>query len=105
LFSYQLPNHSLQVLTKKDFLKFCNRMWSRSGVERITGHSFQIGGTTHYLTKGIPPDVVKAMGRWKLDAFLKYWQNLETLASIHVHHLHARQDLHQCANRRRSAPY
>ncbi|KAJ3871046.1 hypothetical protein F5051DRAFT_434168 [Lentinula edodes] len=63
LFSYQLPNDSLQVLTKKEFLGYCNKVWSRAGIKRITGHSFRIGGTTHYLTKGIPPDVVKAMGK------------------------------------------
>ncbi|KAJ3803885.1 hypothetical protein F5876DRAFT_71086 [Lentinula aff. lateritia] len=35
--------------------------WSRSGIKCITGYSFRIGGTTHYLTGGIPPDIV--MGR------------------------------------------
>ncbi|KAJ4470042.1 hypothetical protein C8R41DRAFT_777611 [Lentinula lateritia] len=56
LFSYRLPDNSLQVLMKKEFLRYCNRVWSRTGIKRITGHSFRIGGTTHYLTKGIPPD-------------------------------------------------
>ncbi|KAJ3805718.1 hypothetical protein F5876DRAFT_81464 [Lentinula aff. lateritia] len=73
LFSYRLPNNSLQVLSKKEFLKFCNRVWASASIKWIMGHSFRTGGTTHYLTKGIPPDIVKAMGRWKPDTFLKYW--------------------------------
>lgn len=104
LFSYRLTNGSLQVVTKKEFSKFCNRIWSRTGIKRITGHSFRIGGTTHYLTRGIPPDVVKAMGRWKSDVFLKYWRNLDTLASIHIHRLHSKNNLHKRLQRRRT-PY
>ncbi|KAE9384337.1 hypothetical protein BT96DRAFT_771237, partial [Gymnopus androsaceus JB14] len=64
----------LKVLTKVDFLKRCNSIWSAKGIPRMTGHCFCIGGTTHLLTSGIPPDVVKALGRWKSDAFLKYWR-------------------------------
>lgn len=38
----------------------------------ITGHCFRIGRTTHLLLQGVPPDVIKLMGRWTSDAFLHY---------------------------------
>ncbi|TFK16572.1 hypothetical protein FA15DRAFT_548136, partial [Coprinopsis marcescibilis] len=60
-------------LTKAHFLERCNQIWTGLGYLRITGHSFRIGGTTELLLAGVPPDVVKAMGRWSSDSFLKYW--------------------------------
>ncbi|KAF9223568.1 hypothetical protein BS17DRAFT_796183 [Gyrodon lividus] len=57
---------------------------SPPGIPSITGHSFRIGGTTELLLAGVPPDVVKALGRWSSDAFLRYWRSLELLAPLHV---------------------
>ncbi|KAE9400516.1 hypothetical protein BT96DRAFT_819072 [Gymnopus androsaceus JB14] len=85
LMAYREDNGELKVLTKPTFLKRCNAVWSKHNIPRMTGHCFRIGGTTHYLVIGIPPDVVKALGRWKSDAFLRYWRDLESLASIHLH--------------------
>lgn len=91
LLAYRNNNGRIAVLTKTDFLTRCNQVWSLKGIPRMTGHCFRIGGTTHLLTSGVPPDVVKALGRWKSDAFLKYWRNLDSLASIHLHRHHAQQ--------------
>jgi hypothetical protein len=81
----------LSVMTKKLFMDTCNEIWAKHGIPRITGHSFRIGSTTHLLLLGIPPDVVKATGRWRSDSFLKYWRNLESLASLHIHRFHSQQ--------------
>ncbi|KAE9392968.1 hypothetical protein BT96DRAFT_829884, partial [Gymnopus androsaceus JB14] len=62
-----------------------NAVWSRHNIPHMTGHCFRIGSTTHYLVQGIPPDIVKMLGHWKSDAFLKYWRDLDSLASIHLH--------------------
>jgi len=72
------------MLTKVAFLSRCNQIWTASGYPRTTGHSFRIGGTTELLTSGVPPDVVKSMGRWSSDSFLRYWRDLETIAPLHA---------------------
>lgn len=85
LLAYRDTNNELKVLSKTLFLRRCNEVWSAMGIPKMTGHCFRIGGTTHFLVAGIPPDVVKALGRWKSDAFLRYWRDLDSLASIHLH--------------------
>jgi hypothetical protein len=65
-------------------LKRCNNIWSRYGLPTFTGHCFRIGGTTILLLRGVSPYIVKRMGRWSSDAFLKYWRSLEILAPLHA---------------------
>ncbi|KAJ3710039.1 hypothetical protein C8R42DRAFT_649027 [Lentinula raphanica] len=84
LFAFRNKDGGLDVLLRSAFLRTCNETWSTHGIPRITGHCFRIGGTTHYLLAGISPDVVKTLGRWRSDAFLRYWRNLDQLATIHV---------------------
>ncbi|EJD42254.1 hypothetical protein AURDEDRAFT_43481, partial [Auricularia subglabra TFB-10046 SS5] len=61
-------------LTKRVFLSRLNEIWSAAGMVRISGHCFHIGGTTALLRAGVEPEVVKMAGRWKSDAFLRYWR-------------------------------
>ncbi|KAJ4486407.1 hypothetical protein C8R41DRAFT_838186 [Lentinula lateritia] len=91
LFAYTDANGTKRILTKTLFLRRCNAIWKRHGISRQTGHCFRIGGTTHYLLAGVNPDVVQVFGRWKSSAFLKYWRNLESLASLHLHRHHSQQ--------------
>ncbi|KAJ3767476.1 hypothetical protein FB446DRAFT_793152 [Lentinula raphanica] len=84
LFTYHDSRGGLQVMMKKVFLQSCNKIWHQHNVPRMTGHCFCIGGTTHYLPSGVAPDVVKALGRWRSDAFLCYWRNIEELARVHL---------------------
>ncbi|KIY65528.1 hypothetical protein CYLTODRAFT_465356 [Cylindrobasidium torrendii FP15055 ss-10] len=81
------------LLTKSEFMKACNTLWEEEGLPPLTGHSFRIGGATHYLVSGVETNVVKAMGRWKSDAFKEYWRNLETLAAIHIELLPVREKI------------
>ncbi|KAE9389217.1 hypothetical protein BT96DRAFT_768922, partial [Gymnopus androsaceus JB14] len=85
LLGYRDDSSELKVLMKPVFLKRYNQVWSMHSIPRMTGHCFRIGGITHYLIQGIPPDVVKMLGCWKSDALLKYWRDLDSLASIHLH--------------------
>ncbi|TFY65321.1 hypothetical protein EVJ58_g2058 [Rhodofomes roseus] len=89
LFSFRTPNGSLSCLTKKRFLSICNKIWSSHGLPHTTGHSFRIGGTTELLMGGVDPDVVKTMGRWSSDAFLRYWRALEVVVPLHAERLRA----------------
>ncbi len=88
LFAYRNHKGELVALTKAEFLKTCNMVWKKKGIQRITGHSFRIGGTTFYLLQGVNPDVVKKLGRWKSDAFLRYWRSLDKLAVLHIENIH-----------------
>lgn len=104
LLAYRDENGDLKVLSKTLFLRKCNTVWSGLGIPKMMGHCFRIGGTTHFLIAGVAPDVVKAIGRWKSDAFLRYWRDLDSLASIHLHRLHAQRsyanELNNCCSRR-----
>lgn len=90
LFSYTTI-HGLSSLTKSLFLRRCNAIWHPLGYPRTTGHCFRIGGTTELLIAGIPPEVVKATGRWSSDSFLRYWRSLDDIAPQYIRHLHAQK--------------
>ncbi|KAJ7749078.1 hypothetical protein DFH07DRAFT_746906 [Mycena maculata] len=83
LFSYCTANGGLLALTKRKFMARCNQVWGSFALPRSTGHCFRIGGTTELLLAGVPPDVVKMMGRWSSDAFLRYWRSLHRIAPLH----------------------
>ena len=86
LLAYSTPSGP-HMLTKAAFLTRCNQIWAASGYPCTTGHSFRIGGTTELLTSGIPPDIIKTMGCWSSDSFLRYWHDLETITPLHMHHV------------------
>ncbi|KAF5378168.1 hypothetical protein D9615_007586 [Tricholomella constricta] len=84
LASYLSSNGALVILSKRRFLACCNEVFSARKLPTISGHCFRISGTTHLLLAGVPPDIVKVMGRWSSDAFLRYWRSLELIAPIHA---------------------
>jgi hypothetical protein len=90
LFSYISVN-GISTLTKSRFLRRCNDIWGALGYPRTTGHCFRIGGTTELLIAGIPPEVVKATGRWSSDSFLRYWRSLDDIAPQYIRHLHSQK--------------
>jgi hypothetical protein len=73
LFSYHTAC-GLHYLTRAKLLDRCNEIWALNGLPGSSGHSFHIGGTTELLISGVPPDVVKTMGRWSSNSFLRYWR-------------------------------
>ncbi|KAJ7320715.1 hypothetical protein DFH08DRAFT_917303 [Mycena albidolilacea] len=87
LFAYRNENRDHIYLPRRKFLLRCNKIWSKHGIPSTTGHSFRIGGTTHLLIAGVNPEVVRAMGRCKSDAFLVYWCCLDILAPLHAEFL------------------
>jgi hypothetical protein len=86
LFSYW-SSQGHMVLTKRIFLNQCNEIWSSCGLSVVSGHSFRIRGTTELLVSGVHPDVVRMMGRWSSDSFLKYWRSLDRVAPRHAEFL------------------
>lgn len=83
LYTYNSPRGPTR-LSRPKFLERCNTIWSAAGYPRNTGHSFRIGGTTELLLAGVPPDVVKALGRWSSDSFHRYWRALDELAPTYI---------------------
>lgn len=61
------------------FLTWCNNVWKSEGLETLSSHCFQIGGTTKLLLRGTPPDIVAVQGRWKSRLFLDYWCCIESI--------------------------
>jgi hypothetical protein len=62
----------LRPLSKKELTKRISQISSVTNLPNLKGHSIRIGGTLEYLLRGVPFDVVKAMGRWSSDAFTIY---------------------------------
>ncbi|KAI0038177.1 DNA breaking-rejoining enzyme [Auriscalpium vulgare] len=69
-----------RVLTKDIFLARCKQVWQEAGIEVVSdGHSFRIGGTTEWLLRGTPPEIVAKQGRWRSNAFLLYWRKVQAV--------------------------
>ena len=83
LFSFAYGNQ-FRALSRSKFLARCNAVWGPLGFPTISGHCFRIGGTTELLVRGVPPDIVKSLGRWTSDSFLRYWRSLEDIATRHI---------------------
>lgn len=84
LFAY-ITADGWSPLTADWFMNRCNEIWAKAGLSRITGHSFRIGGATELLLRGVPPEMVKAQGRWSSDAFLRYWRKIEEILPMFLH--------------------
>ncbi|KAF8073405.1 hypothetical protein FPV67DRAFT_1559866 [Lyophyllum atratum] len=84
LAAYRSSHGSLVALTKRKFLIRCNAILKTFNFPTISGHCFRIGGTTYLLLAGVPPDIVKLMGRWSSESFLRYWRSLEIIAPLYA---------------------
>jgi hypothetical protein len=84
--SYRNEHGTVTPLTRSKFIRRINEILhaTNKNYPRITGHCLRIGGTTFYLVSGVPPDMVKKFGRWRLNAFLEYWRCLDYLGALHI---------------------
>ncbi|TFY67378.1 hypothetical protein EVJ58_g1656 [Rhodofomes roseus] len=71
LFAWRHPNGP-RPLTKRDFLACMNKVAERLGEPPMQGHGLRVGATLEYLLRGVPFDVVKAIGRWSGESFKLY---------------------------------
>lgn len=62
------------ALTRSYFLAMLKDLLNRSGHadSGITGHSFRIGAATSAATARIEDHLIKCMGRWSSDSYLRY---------------------------------
>ncbi|KAF5376126.1 hypothetical protein D9615_007677 [Tricholomella constricta] len=87
LAAYIASDGTRRFMTKHAFLRRCRSILAEKGFPLISGHSFRIGGTTHLLLSGVPPDIVRIMGRWSSDSFLRYWRSLDVIAPLYAEFL------------------
>ncbi|KIK92064.1 hypothetical protein PAXRUDRAFT_794795 [Paxillus rubicundulus Ve08.2h10] len=75
LFSWKHPKSGLCPLSKTEVTSRLTAVSKACSLSNLKGHSLRIGGTLHYLLKGVPFDVVKVMGRWARNSFTLYLCN------------------------------
>ncbi|KAK4702940.1 hypothetical protein P7C70_g3284, partial [Phenoliferia sp. Uapishka_3] len=85
LFSYRTdadPSKWAQ-LTKSFMLSHFNEALAKADPPRgpYHGHAFRAGGATYFLKAKINPDVVKSIGNWRSDSFLRYWRETSLIAA------------------------
>ena len=61
-----LSRYQFNAVLKKALLE------SGVGANQYGTHSFRIGAATMAALKGIPPEQIMTMGRWRSDAYLRY---------------------------------
>lgn len=66
-------------LTKHLWLERLNELLKQAGLPPLDGHSIRIGGATQLLMNGVDPLTVKVLGRWKSDAFERYWRHVTVI--------------------------
>ncbi|KAI6007081.1 hypothetical protein EDD15DRAFT_2383948 [Pisolithus albus] len=83
LFAFRTSSGWLPM-TRAWFLQKCNLTWVSVGFPDMPGHAFRIGGATELLLQGVPPDVVATQGRWKSQAFLEYWRQINSILPLFI---------------------
>ncbi|KAF8965573.1 hypothetical protein BDZ97DRAFT_1811321 [Flammula alnicola] len=72
LFSWRHPK-GMRPLTRTAFIKRLDTAAEAAGmIDKLQFHGLRIGAVLVYLLRGVPFDVVKTMGRWAGDSFLRY---------------------------------
>jgi len=84
LLAFETASGGLAPMRKHWFLAQCNKIWATKDFSSLTGHSFQIGGTTHLLLLGVDPFIVIAQGHWRSSVFLDYWRLCEEIIPTFV---------------------
>jgi hypothetical protein len=82
LFAWKHPTSGLRPLSKKEVVKRNESIKkTHPEIPDLKGHSLRIGGTLHYLLKGVPFDVIKTIGRFEKASLewcrgnSKVWEN------------------------------
>jgi hypothetical protein len=74
----------LRPLSKKELMKRVSIAAKAANLPDLKGHGLRIGGTLEYLLRGVPFDVVKAMGRWSSEAFTIYLRDHATILAPYI---------------------
>jgi len=72
LFSWRDSQSEIRPLVKKAAMARVNDVLEQEGWNSTFGHSFRIGGASHFLAQKVEPEVVRIAGRWRLLAYETY---------------------------------
>ncbi|KAF8873423.1 hypothetical protein BD779DRAFT_1679201 [Infundibulicybe gibba] len=95
LFAYTHEQGDRRPLTKYAFNTQIHLAAAVTGQPKLKGHGLRIGGTLEYLLRGVDFEVVKSLGRWQGNSFLKYLrrhtqitaQYIQMDSTVHDHFL------------------
>ncbi|KAJ3752363.1 hypothetical protein EV360DRAFT_55325 [Lentinula raphanica] len=84
MFSWKDKNEEIRPMVKARALERINSIISAWGWGTAFGHSFRIGGASHYLAMKVDPEIVRLAGRWRSLAYEAYIRAFEQIASRHL---------------------
>ncbi|KAJ3711585.1 hypothetical protein C8R42DRAFT_689012 [Lentinula raphanica] len=84
LFSWRDRMNEIRPMVKSRALERINGILAARGWGTAFGHSFRIGGASHYLAQKVDPEIVRLAGRWKSMAYETYIRAFEQIASRHL---------------------
>ncbi|KAJ3822275.1 hypothetical protein F5880DRAFT_1484448 [Lentinula raphanica] len=84
LFSWRDRMGDIRPMVKSKALERINGILAEWGWGTTFGHSFRIGGASHYLAQKVNPEIVRLAGRWKSMAYETYIRAFEQIASRHL---------------------
>ena len=84
LFSWSDTSGSVRPMAKTRFMERFNNILVSKSVSRVYGHSFRIGGASHYLANGVNPEIVQLQGRWRSLSYETYIRGFEQAISLHL---------------------
>ncbi|PPQ74399.1 hypothetical protein CVT24_001069 [Panaeolus cyanescens] len=80
-------------MVKAAFLSTVDGIWAGNSLEKVSGHSFRIGGATALLLAGVPPETVAKTGGWSSLAFLLYWRRIEEVIPLCISQAYSKANL------------
>ncbi|ESK81314.1 reverse transcriptase ribonuclease h [Moniliophthora roreri MCA 2997] len=84
LFSWHDKKGDLRPIVCKAALKRINSITTAWGWGTSFGHSFHIGGTSHYMSLGKDPEIIHIAGCWKSLAYQTYLRAFELVVMRHM---------------------
>jgi hypothetical protein len=88
LFSWSDNSGSVRPMAKTKFMERFNAILLSKKAQQVFGHSFRIGGASHYLASGVNPEIVRLDGRWRSPvSYEVYIRGFELAISHHLGNL------------------
>lgn len=84
LFSWRDIKMDIRPMAKPRLLERVNAILATSGIPRIYGHSFRIGGASFYMANKVDPEIVRLAGRWRSLSYEAYLRSFEQVVSRHL---------------------
>lgn len=84
LFSWIDGKGAIRPMIKSTAIRHINGILGAMGWGTSFGHSFRIGGASHFLALGVEAEIIRIHGRWRSLAYEVYIRAFEMVASRHL---------------------